>query len=428
MNAAKLHQRFIISKGISTDTRNIIPGSIFFALKGDNFNGNHFASEALAKGAACVVVDEKEYALNEQQYLLVDNSLAALQQLAVFHRRFLGIPVIGITGSNGKTTTKELLQAVLSRKYNTLATQGNYNNHIGVPLTLLSMDENTEIGIIEMGANHPGEIGFLSNIAQPDYGYITNFGKAHIEGFGSLQGVIKAKSELYSYLKKNKKLIFLNIDDENQREQLPYSHIFSFGTSRQAKVRLEYITGDQYARINFNDTVFKSKLTGKYNGHNMAAALCIGLYFKVPFEEIKGAIETYIPDNNRSQILEKGTNTIYLDAYNANPSSMRASIENFKELKLQGQKIAILGDMLELGTTSEAEHQEILSFAEACQFDEIYLVGPNFKMTKTTQPTVIKFSDTNSLMEHLELSDFSNSNFLIKGSRKMALEKVTDKI
>lgn len=428
MNAAKLHQRFIISKGVSTDTRNIIPNSIFFALKGDNFNGNQFASEALAKGAACAVVDEEKYALNEQQYLLVDNSLAALQQLAIFHRRYLGIPVIGITGSNGKTTTKELLQAVLSRKYNTFATQGNYNNHIGVPLTLLSMDENTDIGIIEMGANHPGEIDFLSNIAQPDYGYITNFGKAHIEGFGSLQGVIKAKSELYSYLKKNKKLIFINIDDENQRAQLPYSHIFSFGVSRQAKVKLEYITGDQYARIRFNDTDFKSQLTGSYNGPNMAAALCIGLYFKVPFEEIREAIENYIPENNRSQIIKKENNTLFLDAYNANPSSMRASIENFEDLKLKGQKIAILGDMLELGASSKAEHQEILNLAEECNFDEIYLVGPNFKATTTTKPTVIKFSDTNSLMEHLNLTNFSNSNFLIKGSRKIALEKIIDKI
>lgn len=428
MNAAKLHQRFLISKGVSTDTRNIIPGSIFFALKGPSFNGNEFASEALAKGAAFAVVDEKEYALNEEQYLLVENSLAALQQLAIVHRRYLKIPIIGITGSNGKTTTKELLQAVLSKKYNTFATQGNYNNHIGVPLTLLGMDENTEIGIVEMGANHPGEIDFLSNIAQPDYGYITNFGKAHIEGFGSLEGVIKSKSELYAYLKKNKKLIFLNIDDENQRSQLPYAHTFSFGSSRQAKVRLNYLSGDQFARINFNDTDFKSQLTGKYNGYNMAAALCIGLYFKVPFEEIKAAIEAYVPENNRSQILKKDSNTIFLDAYNANPSSMRASIENFKELKLPGQKIAILGDMLELGATSETEHQEILEFAESCEFDEIYLVGPNFKNSQPSKPTVIKFNDSESLTEHLNLTNFSNSNFLIKGSRKMALEKVVEKI
>lgn len=428
MSTAKLHQRFLVSTGISTDTRKIKPGSIFFALKGEKFNGNLYAAEALQKGAAIVVVDEEEFALDEEHYILVKNSLEALQKLASFHRKFLDIPIIAITGSNGKTTTKELLHAVLSKKYNTAATKGNLNNHIGVPLTLLSMDENTEMGVVEMGANHPGEIEFLCNIANPDYGYITNFGKAHLEGFGSLEGVIKAKSELYNYLKKNKKLIFLNLDDENQKIQLPYSHFFGFGESRSAQVKIKYILGDQFARLHFNQTDFTSKLTGKYNSYNMAAALCIGLYFKVPQNDIKEAIAAYSPENNRSQILQKETNTLYLDAYNANPTSMKASIENFDEIRLKGQKIVILGDMMELGATSSIEHQEIVNLIEKCNFDETYLVGANFKLTNTTKPTVIKFESTQKLKKHLSLSKFNNANILIKGSRSMALETIVEEL
>ncbi|MGM0933463.1 MAG: UDP-N-acetylmuramoyl-tripeptide--D-alanyl-D-alanine ligase [Bacteroidota bacterium] len=422
MNIAKLHQRFLVCSGVSTDTRKIIPESIFFALKGQNFNGNHYAAEALEKGAACVVVDQKEFAVKSDKYILVKDTLEALQHLATFHRKFLDIPIIAITGSNGKTTTKELVHAVLSKKYKTAATKGNLNNHIGVPLTLLEMDENTQMGIVEMGANHPGEIEFLCSITKPDYGYITNFGKAHLEGFGSLEGVIQAKSELYNYLKKDKKLLFLNLDDENQRIQLPYNHYFSFGTGRTPQVQVTYISGDQTARLHFNQTDFKSKLTGTYNAFNMAAALCIGLYFKVPLEEIKEAIEEYTPENNRSQILKKDSNTLFMDAYNANPTSMRASIENFDQMKVKGQKIVVLGDMLELGSTSETEHQDIVDLAESCQFDEVYLVGRNFKKTKTTTPTVIKFENTENLKKHFSMTEFRNCNFFIKGSRAMALE------
>ncbi|MGY5851627.1 UDP-N-acetylmuramoyl-tripeptide--D-alanyl-D-alanine ligase [Salegentibacter sp. F14] len=424
MNIAKLHQRYLVCSGVSTDTRKILPGSIFFALKGPNFNGNHYAAEALEKGAACVVIDQKELAVKSDKYILVKDTLQALQNLATFHRKFLDIPILAITGSNGKTTTKELLEAVLSKKYKTVATKGNLNNHIGVPLTLLEMDENTEMGIVEMGANHPGEIAFLCRISKPDYGYITNFGKAHLEGFGSLEGVIQAKSELYNHLKENKKLIFLHLDDENQRAQLPYNHYFSFGTGRTSHVQVAYGSGTQTARLHFNQTDITSKLTGIYNAYNMAAALCIGLYFKVSQDKIKAAIEEYTPENNRSQILKKNSNTIFLDAYNANPTSMRASIENFREMKIQGQKIAVLGDMLELGTTSETEHQDIVNLVESCSFDEVYLVGNNFKKTKTAAPTIIKFETTENLKKHFSMTEFRNCNFFIKGSRAMALENL----
>lgn len=426
MNIAKLHQRFLVCRGVSTDTRNIQPGSIFFALKGQNFNGNQYAAEALEKGAACVVIDEKEFAVNSEQYMVVKDSLEALQHLASYHRKFLNIPVIAITGSNGKTTTKELVHDVLSKKYKIVATKGNLNNHIGVPLTLLEMDETTQMAIVEMGANHPGEIEFLCNIANPDYGYITNFGKAHLEGFGSLEGVIQAKSELYNHLKKNKKLIFINLDDENQLVQLPYKHYFSFGTGRTAQVKVRYISGDQTARLNFNQTDFKSKLTGTYNAYNMAAALCIGLYFKVPVPDIKEAIENYTPENNRSQILKSQNNTIFLDAYNANPTSMRASLENFRDMKVKGQKIAVLGDMLELGAISESEHQDIVNLVETCKFDEVYLVGKNFKKTKSTNPMIIKFENTENLKKHFSEMDFNNCNVYIKGSRAMALEELVE--
>ncbi len=429
MKIASLHQHFLVSSGISTDTRNILPNSIFFALKGANFNGNQFAAEALSQGANYVVVDEKTAIIpNDERYILVNNSLKTLQKLATFHRQFLGLSIIAITGSNGKTTTKELVNTVLSKKYKTKATKGNLNNHIGVPLTLLSMDEETEIGIVEMGANHPGEIEFLCNIAFPDYGYITNFGKAHLEGFGSIEGVIKAKSELYTHLKKHKKLIFLNQDDKNQKIHLPYNHYFSFGSKRTAKLKINYIEGDQFARINYNQTDFKSQLPGKYNAYNMAAALCIGLYFKVPFKEIQQAIEAYIPENNRSQVIKKENKTIYLDAYNANPTSMKASIENFSELKTPGQKMLILGDMLELGIYSEEEHQEIVNLVEISNFDETYLVGPNFGNTLVTKSTLIKFKNARTLKEHLKTIPIHNSNILVKGSRGLALEQLVDVI
>jgi UDP-N-acetylmuramoyl-tripeptide--D-alanyl-D-alanine ligase len=426
MKTAIIHERFLVSTGISTDTRNIKPGSIFFALKGTNFNGNEFATEAIAKGAICAVVDRKDAALNNKEYILVKNTLEALQSLAKFHRKFLGIPIIGITGSNGKTTTKELIHRVLSRKYTVTATLGNLNNHIGVPLSILAMDGETEIGLIEMGANHPGEIEFLANIALPDYGFITNFGKAHLEGFGSLEGVIQAKTELYRHLKENKKLIFLNLDDEVQRLEINYKHNFSFGSNRKAQVKVDYPDTTDSAELIFNETNFKSQLSGSYNAKNMAAALCIGLYFKVPFNEIKEAIETYKPSNNRSQVIERNSNKIYLDAYNANPTSMMAALQHFQNLKTDNDKIVILGDMGELGPSSETEHQVIVNFLENADISEVYLVGKQFRKTTTNKPNIIKFDNSETIKNHIYLAELKNCSILIKGSRAMALEKIME--
>ncbi|WP_300434305.1 UDP-N-acetylmuramoyl-tripeptide--D-alanyl-D-alanine ligase [Christiangramia sp.] len=428
MNTARLHQRFLLCSGANTDTREIRKDSMFFALKGTNFNGNEFAENALKKGARYVVVDDKKYAKKEEHYILVKNALEALQKLATFHRNYLNIPILAITGSNGKTTTKELVNTVLSRKFRTMATRGNLNNHIGVPLTLLSMDNQTEFGIVEMGANHPFEIEHLCTIANPDYGYITNFGKAHLEGFGSIDGVIKAKTELYKSLQERHKLIFINIDDEIQRRHHNYSHTFSFGESKLADVCIEYKTGLPNAQLTFNKTDFKSNLSGSYNAKNMAAALCIGLYFKVEFKQIQDAIQHYAPDNNRSQMIETETNTIIMDAYNANPTSMHAALENFSQLKTNKQKIAILGDMFELGTSAETEHQVIANYVQNSDFSEVYLLGDNFKNTKTSSNFIFKFKSMESLQNHLKESDFQNCYFLIKGSRGMTLERVLDSI
>ena len=428
MNIAKIHRRFLTSSGVSTDTRNIKPNSLFFALKGENFNGNKFAEEALKKGAEVAIVDEELYAKDQDNYILVEDCLDALQQLATFHRRFLGIPIISITGSNGKTTTKELIAAVLKKKYKTIATQGNLNNHIGVPLTLLRMDETTEVGVVEMGANHQGEIEFLTEIALPDYGYITNFGKAHLEGFGGIEGVIKGKSELFTHLKNHKKLLFLNLDDEIQRRQDNYSHIFTFGSTEKTAVTIDYANSQnttEYASFTYNKEVFQTQLTGQYNAYNAAAALTIGLYFKVPFNAIKEAIKEYTPSNNRSQIQKTTNNTLVLDAYNANPTSMSSSIINFSNLNTPLSKVVIIGDMLELGKYSKEEHQNIVDLCSNKGFQNVYLVGHHFKETVTPEGFQ-KFSKAEDLKDFLTTTPISNSYILIKGSRGIALEKITD--
>ena len=428
MNIAKIHRRFLTSSGVSTDTRNIKPNSLFFALKGANFNGNEFAENALQKGAEVAIVDEAAYAKDQDNYILVEDCLSALQQLATFHRHFLGIPIISITGSNGKTTTKELIHAVLSKKYKTIATTGNLNNHIGVPLTLLRMDETTELGVVEMGANHQGEIEFLTEIALPDYGYITNFGKAHLEGFGGIEGVIKGKSELYTHLKNHKKLLFLNLDDEIQKRQDSYSHIFTFSSTQNAAVSIDYTNtqnGSEYASFSYNNAIFETQLTGQYNAFNAAAALTIGLYFKVPFKAIKEAIKEYTPSNNRSQIQKTEKNTLLLDAYNANPTSMTSSLTNFGNLTTNPPKIVIIGDMLELGEYSKEEHQTIVDLCIGKEFKNVYLVGKFFKATSAPE-SFMKFDTTAELKVFLTANQITNSYILIKGSRGIALEKIVD--
>jgi len=398
---------------VDTDTRTIRKHTMFFALKGNNFNGNTFAETALKKGASFAIVDEEKYSTHAN-IILVDNVLETLQELAKYHRKVLNIPIIGLTGSNGKTTTKELINAVLSTKYNTCATKGNLNNHIGVPLTLLSMTPATEIGIVEMGANHKKEIAFLCTLCAPDFGYITNFGKAHLEGFGGIKGVIEAKSELYDYLEKNNKTAFINPKDPIQLEKTIHIKSIPFNTG------LKFLEVNPFVKLTLNSKPIQSNLIGKYNYTNIAVACTLGSFFEVSNERIKEGIENYIPENNRSQIIHKTSNKIILDAYNANPTSMKAALENFEEINEENKTI-ILGDMFELGKTSIEEHQNIVDFVKNLHFTNCFFVGENFYQTKTKNNLYKTYED---LLRHLKNNPLKQQSILIKGSRGMRLERL----
>jgi len=416
MLLSDIYTLFLQSKGIATDTRKIKKGSLYFALKGDNFDGNKFAHDALKKGANFAIIDTREFGTNDQ-FILVDNVLDTLQQLSKLHREKLDLPIIALTGSNGKTTTKELINAVLSKKYKTVATVGNLNNHIGVPLTLLSMDIATEIGIVEMGANHLKEIEFLASIAKPNFGYITNFGKAHLEGFGGFEGVIKGKTELYTYLKNNNGQAFINTTDPLQTKNSKQLETILFGTTTILNQVAPFVV------VADNNMLIKTNLIGHYNFSNIIAAIAIGKQFNIPLDAIKNALEEYIPTNNRSQIIEKGNSKIILDAYNANPSSMELALENFNNLK-ESNKIVFLGDMFELGETSIQEHQLIADLANSYGFKEVHLIGENFSKTKASKAMqYISFEAFKTSFTHT-----SNSYLLIKGSRGMALERILDLI
>lgn len=424
MDIEALYQHFLSCSSISTDTRKITPGSLFVALKGDNFDANTFAQEALDKGAKYVIIDNPAYRQNNNM-LLVDDSLEALQQLANHHRNVLGLPVIALTGSNGKTTTKELINTVLSKKYNTVATIGNLNNHIGVPLTLLSFTKDTEIGIVEMGANHQKEIELLCRIAEPNFGYITNFGKAHLEGFGGVEGVIKGKSELYDFLSAHTKTAIVNLDDHIQKEKTQNLPRYTFSQKDyNCDVKIEKADAEPMVKITYDGQDIQSNLIGIYNASNISAAIAIGHYFKISTQKIKEAIEGYIPSNNRSQLMEKNGNKIILDAYNANPSSMAAAIENFK--KLEGHKIAILGDMFELGPESIAEHRNIAGLLTGQNDIEAYFIGNDFYTVKEDVPHVKFYQDFDSFKNDFSKLHISCKTILIKGSRGMALEKALD--
>ena len=425
MNIAQLHAIFLDSNSVSTDTRKVRDNDLFFALKGDSFNGNKFAKDAIEKGARYAVIDEETYNIDDT-FILVDNVLETLQELATYHRNYLGLKIIALTGSNGKTTTKELINAVLTTKYKTTATVGNLNNHIGVPLTLLSMNASTEIGIVEMGANHLKEIAFLCAIAQPDFGYITNFGKAHLEGFGSIEGVIQGKSELYNYLKAHDKLIFLNSEDNKQVTLLKdYNKTYSFGNSNSDDAVIYFEEANPFVISKFKHEVIESQLIGSYNFTNICAAITFGNYFNREASSIKEAIENYMPSNNRSQIIHKGTNKIILDAYNANPSSMKVALESF-EKQQDTFKIAILGDMFELGADAPKEHQYIADLASTIPINLVILIGENFNKTTIFSPKVSVFKSFEDFKTNFDFSQLDKATLFIKGSRGMALERVLE--
>jgi UDP-N-acetylmuramoyl-tripeptide--D-alanyl-D-alanine ligase len=427
MQLSELYSIFLQNPIICTDTRKLSKGCLFFALKGDNFNGNKFAKQAIEEGAAYAIIDEEQYQKNDQ-CLLVNNVLETLQGLAKCHRQQLALPVIAIVGSNGKTTTKELITSVLQTKYNLLSTPGNFNNHIGLPLTLLMLKKEHQLAVIEMGANHVTENAFLCEIAVPSHGLVTNNGKDHLEGFGSMEGVIQSNAELFDYLEKHQGIAFVNCHDEVLMNKS--KHIKSrilYGNSEQEKIsEIETFIKPNYFQPTINFQLqglnINSPLSGDYNFDNILAAISIGLHFGLNPEEIKKGIEAYSPKNLRSQLIEKENNRIFLDAYNANPSSMEASIRNFMAMPGEN-KVLILGDMFELGKYEEEEHQNMVQFCLNQKVEQAILVGKAFNKTQTNYQ---KFETTPELIDFLKSNPIANSFVFLKGSRGMKIESLVD--
>ncbi|HKR04864.1 MAG TPA: UDP-N-acetylmuramoyl-tripeptide--D-alanyl-D-alanine ligase [Bacteroidia bacterium] len=437
----KIYTEFLkADQKISTDTRKISAGCLFFALRGENFNGNDYANDAINEGASFSIVDDKNLEPNDR-LIFTENVLETLQQVSNFHRKQLKIKVIALTGSNGKTTTKELINAVLSRKFKIHATQGNLNNHIGVPLTLLSLRSFHEFAVVEMGANHRHEIELLCKIAEPDFGLITNIGKAHLEGFGGLEGVKKGKGELYDFLKKTNGKIFIHADDFVLNGMIAEKELtrslISYGKNENYDCTGAMEESEQFLKINWrkkNDSeinFISSHLTGSYNFENILAAVCIGNYFGVEKNMIKKGIEGYVPSNQRSQVVEKNSNTFILDYYNANPSSMEAALLNFDKA-FGGKKIAVLGDMLELGNESEKEHRLIIHLTRELNFSETIFVGKNFgqfapkESLRTKENQGIFFDTSDNAKTWIQKQNFKNASLLIKGSRGLKMEKVME--
>lgn len=425
MDIQNLYQKYREAGKVSTDTRQITPGSVFFALKGDKFNANEFAREALFKGASYAVIDEAKFAADER-FIVVENVLETLQKLARCHRDQLTIPIIGLTGSNGKTTSKELLNSVLSTKYKTFATKGNLNNHIGVPLSLLSIDSAIEIAVIEMGANHLGEIALLCSIANPTHGFITNIGKAHIGTFGGFENIIRGKSELYQHLIQQNGVAFINSQNPILANMARRFKNPLFYPDEGDYYHCEFLGADPFIKIKVESgEEITTQLIGSYNFENIAVALCIGKFFEVESAKAHEAIAGYVPGNMRSQILERGTNKIILDAYNANPSSMVAAIENLDDMKA-GHKTVILGDMFELEGEAEAEHSAIGKLLAEKKFDTVYLCGALMKAAATEIPSAHYFEHKTDLLKSLQQKPLSNSTILIKASRGIGLETVVE--
>lgn len=427
MEISTLYKCFKECGRVTTDTRNCPEGSMFIALKGETFNGNAFAQQALAKGCRYAVVDEAEYA-GDPNVILVDDCLKTLQNLANYHRRQLGTPIIGITGTNGKTTTKELIATVLQKRYDVLYTQGNLNNHIGVPLTLLGLTEEHQLAVVEMGANHPGEIRALVNIAEPDCGLITNVGKAHLEGFGSFEGVVRTKSELYDYLRsKENAFIFLDKDNDVLCQSSADLKVIGYGMESDGL----YIKGKLHACAPFlafewehDGEIYdvNTHLIGAYNVKNALAAIAVGCRFEVPAESICEALNGYIPSNNRSQLTETADNHLIVDAYNANPTSMMAALENFRLMEVPS-KVAVLGDMKELGEGSVDEHRKIVAFLEECGFERVILVGSEFGKANTGFE---HYPDVEAVKEIFALNKPTEKYMLIKGSNSMKLAQLKE--
>lgn len=413
---------------VCTDTRKIIKNALFVALKGEVFNANHFVEEALKQGCKYAISDE--YKGNNDRIIVVDNALKTLQALSHYHRKQMKAKVIGITGTNGKTTTKELMAAVLKQKFKIIYTQGNFNNHIGVPLTLLTIKPETEIAVVEMGANHPGEIAFLCSMADPDYGIITNVGKAHLEGFGSFEGVIKTKTELYRHLEAKNGLVFVNKDNPILFKHAEMLNNCTYGKSDNCRIIASTIEANPTVKIiwrkqnnDFNQEV-NSRLIGEYNWENILAAITIADYFQIMPDLIKQAIENYIPVNHRSQWLNIASNNILMDAYNANPTSMQLALNNFFNLPFQNKSV-ILGDMRELGAYAETEHQVLLDILKNKPLETIILVGEIFSKLNTN-PAIKTFLNVEQLIEYLKSNPFSHTTLLIKGSHGIHLEKLID--
>ena len=425
MSIIDLYDLFIHNPQITTDSRNCPKGSIFFALKGDKFDGNQYAGKALASGCVYAVIDNPDYYIGERT-ILVDNVLKTLQQLAHHHRKVLGLPIIGITGTNGKTTTKELLAAVLSTKFNLLYTEGNFNNHIGVPLTLLRLTHDHEMAVIEMGASHPGDIKELVDIVHPNYGIITNVGRAHLEGFGSFEGVIRTKGELYDYIRRSKGKIFIKKENEYLQSIAKGIEQITYGNGDDAFSSGQVVSCDPFLVFNWKQQgklhTVETHMIGSYNLDNVLAAVAVGRFFKIPAERISRAIAAYEPTNNRSQFKKTENNELIIDAYNANPSSMKVALDNFITMPVQPKAI-ILGDMRELGPTSDELHAEVVEQIKKGQFDKVFLCGEHFsKVGKEFSP----FATTEAMTEELRRQPLKGYHILIKGSHSMGLEKLAD--
>lgn len=425
MSIIDLYDLFIHNPQITTDSRNCPKGSIFFALKGDKFDGNQYAGKALASGCVYAVIDNPDYYIGERT-ILVDNVLKTLQQLAHHHRKVLGLPIIGITGTNGKTTTKELLAAVLSTKFNLLYTEGNFNNHIGVPLTLLRLTHDHEMAVIEMGASHPGDIKELVDIVHPNYGIITNVGRAHLEGFGSFEGVIRTKGELYDYIRRSKGKIFIKKENEYLQSIAKGIEQITYGNGDDAFASGQVVSCDPFLVFNWKQQgklhTVETHMIGSYNLDNVLAAVAVGRFFKIPAERISRAIAAYEPTNNRSQFKKTENNELIIDAYNANPSSMKVALDNFITMPVQPKAI-ILGDMRELGPTSDELHAEVVEQIKKGQFDKVFLCGEHFsKVGKEFSP----FATTEAMVEELRKQPLKGYHILIKGSHSMGLEKLAN--